>query len=747
GNTFRAITGDSVTETQQKITGVLHMDYDTFTNSAFLRQGRADEFTIKSPVQRKQVLADILGLAFYDEMEAQAKELARQQENQTALLESAIQDINNELTQKPAAEVELVQAQGELARLEKVIAEHESRFNSLRQDKESLESQKRQLTDLQAHDASNKRELQRWQEQVEQHQSRIKDYETLMARRADIEAGYAKLIEARKLNEALDQKFRQSARLENQKLQLEGRIKEASQSLLIEHARIQTKISELETSASKLSQLKSELQQLNVQKQQLAEADETLCRQRESSQELRTKMNYLESTKTRLEQEIKELTNKRQLLANQTGASCPLCGSELGPDGLQHIAVNYEADIQRKSGELQSNRAAIVQLQTELTAQEKEIARIEARLKQDRGATQSKEGRLLKEISQAEEDSARLNEETHRLAEIEQRLAAREFARPEQEALRELEAELLRLDYQPQPHEEVRQRLTDLQPFEAPQRQMEEAGRLINPEKEALAKAQEAVKELSDSIEANRQKELALTAALTRLPQVSSDLARAETERQALAVEQKQSQEVLGRVKARLQHYAELETRRKEKEKLLGQVASEANIYKDLAQAFGKKGIQALLIETALPEIENEANQLLARMTDNRMHVKIETQRETKKGDQVETLDINIADELGTRNYEMFSGGEAFRINFAIRIALSRLLARRAGAPLPTLIIDEGFGTQDSAGIEKLKEAINSIQEDFQKILVITHVEELRDAFPTRIDVTKTAEGSTVSIG
>ncbi|GAH07295.1 unnamed protein product, partial [marine sediment metagenome] len=36
-----------------------------------------------------------------------------------------------------------------------------------------------------------------------------------------------------------------------------------------------------------------------------------------------------------------------------------------------------------------------------------------------------------------------------------------------------------------------------------------------------------------------------------------------------------------------------------------------------------------------------------------------------KRGDLLETLDINISDELGTRNYEMFSGGEAFRINFA----------------------------------------------------------------------------------
>ena len=133
-------------------------------------------------------------------------------------------------------------------------------------------------------------------------------------------------------------------------------------------------------------------------------------------------------------------------------------------------------------------------------------------------------------------------------------------------------------------------------------------------------------------------------------------------------------------------------------------------------------------------------------MSDNRKHVKFETQRETKKGNVIETLDINISDELGTRNYEMFSGGETFRINLAIRIALSKLLARRAGAPLPTLVIDEGFGTQDSVGLERLKDAINSIQDDFDKILVITHIEELKDAFPTRIDVIKTAAGSTLSV-
>jgi exonuclease SbcC len=126
--------------------------------------------------------------------------------------------------------------------------------------------------------------------------------------------------------------------------------------------------------------------------------------------------------------------------------------------------------------------------------------------------------------------------------------------------------------------------------------------------------------------------------------------------------------------------------------------------------------------------------------------IEIESQRSSKKGETIETLDINIWDELGRRSYEMYSGGESFRIDLALRIALSRLLARRAGAPLPTLIIDEGFGAQDAARREKLVEAINSIQDGFERIIVITHIEELKDAFPVCIEVIKTSKGSTIAV-
>ena len=107
----------------------------------------------------------------------------------------------------------------------------------------------------------------------------------------------------------------------------------------------------------------------------------------------------------------------------------------------------------------------------------------------------------------------------------------------------------------------------------------------------------------------------------------------------------------------------------------------------------------------------------------------IESLRDLKKGGTKETLDIKISDTAGIRPYEMFSGGEAFRIDFALRIAISKLLARRAGTSLQTLIIDEGFGSQDEEGLTHIMDAMHKIQDDFAKIIVVSHLASLKEQF------------------
>src|SRR5262249_24087561 len=156
-------------------------------------------------------------------------------------------------------------------------------------------------------------------------------------------------------------------------------------------------------------------------------------------------------------------------------------------------------------------------------------------------------------------------------------------------------------------------------------------------------------------------------------------LAEYETSQRELAA----ARESLGAAQQRINHCTYLAEKRAEKAAEMARLADLKSLYDELVVAFGRKGIQAMIIEPALPGIEQDANALVARMTDGRLAVAFETQRAARASDNViETLDIRVTDEWGTRNYEMYSGGEAFRIDLAIRISLSKLLARRAGARL-----------------------------------------------------------------
>ena len=179
-------------------------------------------------------------------------------------------------------------------------------------------------------------------------------------------------------------------------------------------------------------------------------------------------------------------------------------------------------------------------------------------------------------------------------------------------------------------------------------------------------------------------------------------------------------------------------------------------IYDELGKAFGKNGIQALVIENVLPQLEAESNQILSKLSNNQFHVQFITQKATKASRTkksniknakfIDTLDIVIGDANGTRSYETYSGGEAFRINFSIRLALAKLLSQRAGTPLQMLIVDEGFGTQDREGCDRLIAAINAISADFACILTVTHMPQFREAFQTRIEVHKTSKGSQIQV-
>jgi DNA repair protein SbcC/Rad50 len=743
---MKILTGDTVAQTQQKIIQTLHMDYDTFVNSAFIRQGHSNEFTRKRAGERKQVLSNILQLELYDALEENAKALSKLQQNTIDQLETLIHGIKEELVRQPEYLAEFENAQLELQKEESLSAELEVQLTSLRKEKELLENKKAQLNEITAHLQDSERNYNLWTEQAHQCRSRILGYETVLSHQEDIERGHQDYLEMQKSVQELDQKAKQYHLLTQAKHRLEMAIVKAGEEINRSHAVAENRIRDLEASAEKLPGLQQSLKELEIHIKKIEEADEQNQTKRMRSQEIQSRSQWLQSEELRLKTALVGVEEKIKMLSHQAGATCPLCESEIGEEGQKRIEAKYKNERNEIAENLRLNLLENKAISTNSLTLVNEIQQNELKLKQARDSAQAKRGQLVKAVEHAMESSHKCQEERLLLEEIERRLSTRDFASFDQDSLTRIEKEITELAYDYLRHEQLKMLAADLEKYEASMRKLEEAARLIKQEKITEEQACRTAEELRDKIEKDSSRQQSLSFELKEMPIVYSELQIAENKYQTRLTQQKSIREVMGGAKARLDRLNDLEKRVKDKSDELSEAVKQDKLYKDLAQAFGKKGLQAMLIEMAIPEIELEANQLLARMTDNRMHIKLETQRATKKGDVQETLDINISDELGTRNYEMFSGGEAFRIDFAIRIALSKLLARRAGAPLPTLIIDEGFGTQDANGIDKIKEAVTSIQDDFEKILVITHINDFKDAFPQQIEVVKTAEGSTVCL-
>lgn len=741
---FRPLTGDTIRQTQNKIIDLLHMDYETFINSAFLLQGRADEFTIKPPAERKRILGEILGLSLYERLEEQAKERVKEKEFQLREVRAALESIERELIRMPEYEREVTEAQEIAAQLARQLRQEQGELQRKREIKRELDLKVAQVEEILQRIKEGKDELTYIEREIDLAENRLRGYQEILAQERRIEEGFASLVTAREAHETFNRKLARVAKLNEERSQLERKIAEARSALVFERGLSLERIAQLEAQIERGPSLEEELASLCHELDRLALLEEELEAKRAEERATSQEIVSLQATNQGLISDMQLLKEKLGLL-KEAEAKCPLCEQDLTEIEISRIAEKYLSQGEEKGGLYRQNKRRVEELKGQLRDLQKEIKDLEGEVKK-KPSLQSRKEIASQALAQVEEAENTMAQEKERLQALEERLEKNEYAKEEQGVLAALEHEIKGLGYDPQEHEEIQRRLSSLANYEAEMKELERTRQGVEATKEALERTRESYIRWQNTLAADKARGEALEKEVMELGEAVEGLEEQERLVQGLQDEESQARQALGAAQERVDRCRGLEKEKEAKVAQEREITEEKTIYEELQLAFGKKGVQAMIIESALPELEEEANRLLSRMTDGRMHLRFETQRTTKKGEPVETLEIKISDELGARSYELYSGGEAFRVNFAIRIALSKLLARRAGARLETLIIDEGFGTQDTIGRERLIEAINSIQDDFALILVITHIEELRDAFPVRIDIFKTPEGSQISM-
>jgi exonuclease SbcC len=742
---WRTLTETNLRSTQTKINQIMRLDYDTFINSAFLLQGRADEFTTKPAGERKKILGDILGLQIYDEYADRAKTYAAAKENEANRITGEINQIEQELAQESKYQIDLTDAQREADGLVQARQVAEKEMDTLRERYRALDYKQRQLDDLQDRLSRTQLDLDETVKTIEAVQAQLDQYQAILARRAGIESGLAQLQQARGQVAEWERRLQESFKLSERKGELERALAEARAKIEAELAQVAAtinlmspKVAAIETQRSQLSEAQAELAALQtleaereIHRQILIEIKEEAARLEEQNKQLKLEMDELKARLTQL---------------SDAGSSCPVCQRPLDESHLAEVTRQFQSQGTAKGNTYRDNQARLREITEQRETRQQYIPAAERHLR-SLAALQGRVAKLEQSLAEAEGAAVELAAAQEQRAALQQQLDTRAFAVEVVAQLSEVQAELATLGYDSAAHQQVRAEVETLAHFEEQKRELTEAEKGLPKEEERLKKEQARQTRLLEQAAGDQETVAKLEEETKDLAELRLRLNQAGEEFDRLQREERLARDKVATAKQMLNYLAGRAKERGELEDKLEQVREALSVYRELQVAFGKKGVQALLIESAIPEIEDEANKLLGRMTDSRLHVRFETQREARTGDStIETLDIRISDEMGSRDYELYSGGEAFRVNFAIRVALSRVLARRAGARLQTLVMDEGFGTQDVQGRERLVEAINAIQDDFEKIIVITHIDELKDAFPVRIEVWKTSEGSRVVI-
>jgi DNA repair protein SbcC/Rad50 len=784
---FSPLTEKTVRDTQACIEKTVGLTFDTFVNSSFFRQGNANEFSKRSPKERKEIIVSILGLGTYDLLRKAAQEKIRNATSdkqilialQTHRLEAlqewdAIQQEQTTLQHKlttlhtqhtvaldatAALFIESTRMNQELQAREQQIREYETLGKTIQTKRDELRHAQAAWRATHAYALTipqrSQYEKKRAEIAVQIGTFQQARHEQLLIKEQMVHAQGAAQTERRALEQE-QHKQQQEASLQIERCRVEQ--ENAQQRLgeiLQQHEELKKKIHTANTS---IEQIRAALAAQSVLSYNLAFATVRFEKRKAAYQRWATLGNFLRSQYA--------LTTQKLSWQDVNNPSCPLCEQNLSAMRKRFLQAKFTQEADCINHKLERLKQCVPRLKELLVLEHAQLAEWQ----QKEAEQTAMQHTLDKELHAQQEvlhthallvnqknilktKQAHLEQELQKALHAMQTMPITEAVLALQQALQRTEQHIQELhtrlqvhSYNQHAHEQALEEqkkideiLTSHKTVDAQQAAQQERKHTIHAlcrtikEARCTQAALEKVIHQSDSIDAQYK------ALKTREAERKADIA-ALTEQKEKLIHTK------GILDAQQKKLTEIQREHTREQKKIETLDITIDDYTLIAHASSKDGIQALLIEDALPEIEQEANSLLAKLTNNNAQIMIESLRDLKKGGTKETLDIKISDAAGIRPYELFSGGEAFRIDFALRIAISKLLARRAGTALQTLIIDEGFGSQDEEGLSLIMDALYAIQEDFAKIIIVSHLAAMKDQFPVHFVVEKSAGSSIVTV-
>ncbi|MEX2080849.1 MAG: SMC family ATPase, partial [Dehalococcoidia bacterium] len=392
--TRKTMTGGVMAETQAEINRAVRMEYETFVNSAFIAQGRSNEFTRRTPADRKQVFRKLLGLERYEVLSKAAREEQKRVQGAAKELDSLLTEARAEVQKLPEIEAELAAnacARKELQpRLEAVAREEaDLRASVARQDQ----------TERVAHDAQElvtnaEAELERCARELESLRDALAGAELLLASGDEVKARYEEL-------KALRAEESRLAKLQEQAHAEQKVIADAEHEVALDRQRLQDQaetareeVAKAEKASAELPGLEASLAECAARRATVDELRNQAAAAREQRHELAGAAAAAKATAEALKAEGHQIKARRDELT-AAGATCPVCLQALTADQVEHVRDEYTttladlgkryraADAEAAAADEAADKAAALATRHDAEAQalEKEIGQEELTLR------------------------------------------------------------------------------------------------------------------------------------------------------------------------------------------------------------------------------------------------------------------------------------------------------------------------------------------------------------------------------
>ena len=423
----------------------------------------------------------------------------------------------------------------------------------------------------------------------------------------------------------------QHASLQQEESHLEKIITAAQNKLSTEIKLLESRCQELQSKAAQIPALNKKVMALATQLQTLEATETERDQNRQNQSDLQSEKAKLSQHNLQLKEEM-DIIKIRLDQLTEAESLCPICTQPLSEEHRAKVKAEFETNGTTKGDMYRANKQRLAEIKDEDKTLQKRIKTASKELGQQR-KLQNSHAQAQTALAEAQKAQAEYPAQVQALKSHQKQLQDNEIELEARAVLADIQAKLQSLNYNSQAHTALRQSIKDLNHFADDWRSLQTALEQAPQETARLKSDQAQLDTLLASTATDRQTIATLTAETAALPKLDQEMNQVNQQVDQLTDKLSQARREEAAAQQMLTHIAQQAKRRGEMEDELTELRQSQSLYQELRTAFGKKGVQALLIEHAIPELEDEANAILGRMTDGRMHLRFITQKQTKSTD------------------------------------------------------------------------------------------------------------------